>query len=378
MSLTTPAVDTNVPSLHEQSGRVLGQLAGYVGVRALATGLRSGLIEALAGHPDGASAQSLADELGLDPFYVAVWLRAAYGAELVELVVAAEHEGWDPQARRFTDLDEQTYLLAPHMEELLLDEGSPAYIGGMPQVLLEPEMFDAFEENLASGERLWWDDCSPRFLQGVSRTGGPFYTRLLPGGLERVPGLAEVLTAAPRVLELCCGVGRGLVRVADHVPGARLTGVDGDAHSLELARRRLEESGVDEVELHCSSLEDLDVGTGYDLVFINISMHECRDIARVTDNVYRALRPGGHFVISDFPFPAATRDCRSVPARIMSGIQCFEALIDDQLMPTEAFRRVLHERGFEGVGSFDISPVHAVTHGRRPRFSVRPSPPPAA
>jgi ubiquinone/menaquinone biosynthesis C-methylase UbiE len=367
MPETTTQTGLNGTSIQAQGGKILSQVAGYVGVRTIAIGLRAGLFSAIAEHPGGVSVQTLADEMGFDPFYLAVWARAAYSAEVLELATTAPAEGYDPQHRRFTDLDAQTYVLAPHMEELLLDEASSAYVGGMPLVLIEPEMFDVFGERLASGQRLWWDECSPRFLRGVSRTGVPFYTRLVPEGLQRVPRLSEVLADAPRVLELCCGVGRGLVRLARHYPAARLTGVDGDAHSLSLAERRVSEAGCAEgVVLHQSSLEDLDVDGDFDVVLINNSMHECRDIGRVAENVHRALRPGGIFVISDFPFPSATSDCRTIPARIMGGIQFFEALIDDQLLPTRAFQQVLARQGFEDVGSFELAPVHAVTHGCKP------------
>ena len=114
-----------------------------------------------------------------------------------------------------------------------------------------------------------------------------------------------------------------------------------------------------------STLEDLDVAEEFDMVTINVSIHECRDIEKVTQNVRRALKPNGYFVISDFPFPETTEECRTVPARLMCGIQFFEAIIDDQLLPTQAFVDLLNEHGFQGVDSFDLTPVHAVTYGRK-------------
>ena len=54
----------------------------------------------------------------------------------------------------------------------------------------------------------------------------------------------------------------------------------------------------------CSALEDLSLDQPATLVVNNISMHECRDIDRVTGNVRATLEPGGWFVISDFPFPS--------------------------------------------------------------------------
>ena len=112
-------------------------------------------------------------------------------------------------------------------------------------------------------------------------------------------------------------------------------------------------------------LEEVNDSEEYDVALINVSMHECRDIDKVTSNVHRALKPDGYFVISDFPFPDSTEGCRTVPARVMCGIQFFEALIDDQLLPTQAYVDLLSKHGFPNVGSFDLTPVHAVTYGQK-------------
>ena len=48
----------------------------------------------------------------------------------------------------------------------------------------------------------------------------------------------------------------------------------------------------------------------------------------------------------------------------MSGIQYFEAQIDDQLVSTETFVLMLEDYGFEEVDLFIISPVHKVIYGQ--------------
>ncbi|HEX7355423.1 MAG TPA: hypothetical protein VF288_11395, partial [Mycobacteriales bacterium] len=113
-------------------------------------------------------------------------------------------------------------------------------------------------------------------------------------------------------------------------------------------------------------LEELALDEPVSCVVNNISMHECRDIDRVTQNVRAALEPGGWFVISDFPFPDTLAGLRSVPGQVMSGIQFFEAQIDDQLLPRSAYDDLLARHGFVEVGHVDISPVHALTYGRAP------------
>lgn len=73
----------------------------------------------------------------------------------------------------------------------------------------------------------------------------------------------------------------------------------------------------------------------------------------------------GWFVISDFPFPATDDGLRSVPGRIMCGIQFFEAQIDDQLLPRASYDQLLSRHGFIDIGSVQLTPMHAITYARR-------------
>ncbi len=331
----------------QQAGAMLALVAGYAGVRTVDLGLASGLVAALDARP-GAGADDLAEELGLDDLYVAVWCRSAFAAGVL-------------------DRDGDGYRLAPHLGTLLLDTGHPAYVGGLFPLVQQPEMFGRFGDVLASGDRLWWDETSPDWIAGVSGTGRPFYTRLVPGGLAQVPGLAERLAAGCRVVDHACGAGAGLVRLARTYPECELVGVDGDAHSIERARSLLETEGLaDRVELVVSPLEEVALDRPAELVVNNISMHECRDIDRVAERVREALAPGGWFVVSDFPFPDTDPGLRTVPGRVMSAIQFFEAQIDDQLLPRSAYDALLERHGFVEIGHAQITPMHAITWGRRP------------
>jgi SAM-dependent methyltransferase len=341
---------TETPStvtLPEQASVLLGHVAGYMSHRTIDIGLRYGIIAELAASP-GSSPDDLAGALRMDDFYLSVWCRGALAAGIL-------------------DRDGDGYRLGAHFETLLLDEASPAYAGGLFPLALQPEMFTRFGESLGSGERMWWDETSPAWIDGVSRTGRPFYSRLVPAGLSHVPGLAERLESGGRIIDTACGAGVGLEKLAATYPNAELVGVDGDAHSISSARARLEAAGVANVELVTSPLEEFEVSAPATLVINNISMHECRDIDKVTERVLDALEPGGWFVISDFPFPDTDEGLRSVPGRIMSGIQFFEAQIDDQLLPRAAYDELLARHGFTDLGTVSLTPVHALTWGRKPQ-----------
>lgn len=48
----------------------------------------------------------------------------------------------------------------------------------------------------------------------------------------------------------------------------------------------------------------------------------------------------------------------------MTGIQYWEAQIDDQLLPRHVYDDLLERHGFDDRGSFAPTPTHAVTYGR--------------
>jgi SAM-dependent methyltransferase len=297
-------------------------------------GQRTGLLAALAeASGNGSTADQLAERLDLDPFYVGTWCRAAFAAQVC-------------------DRDGDVYRLAPHMATLLLDETAPGFVGATFRVLEQDELFGRFERHLASGERLWWNECSQDFIRAVSGTGRPFYRRLVPGGLSQVPGLPERLAAGCRVLDSACGAGRGLIMLAEAYPECELVGVDGDAYSLEVAEEYLRAAGLaGRVTLVHSPLEKMSFDRPIDLVINNISMHECRDIDEATRRVKDALAPGGWFVISDFPYPDDDAGLRSAP--------------DDQLVPRRIYDDLLARHGFREIGSSTLTPMHALTYGRR-------------
>ena len=331
----------------EQAGALLANAAGYIATRTIRIGLDRGLFE-LIGEQGPMSTADLSDAAGLDMLYSEVWCRSAFTAGVLE--------GHDADA----------YTLAPHIDVVLLDRGSPGYVGGLFKVLTEPEMFDTFAENFKSGERIWWDQTSPAWIAAVGETGGAFNTRFIPGGISQVPGAAEYLGAGNKVLELACGTGVGLVRLGSEYPNLDLVGLDGDAHSLESARSRLDDAGMSgRVDLIESGMEDLDAEDEFDAITINVSLHECRDIEKVTAAVHRALKPGGYFLNSDFPFPETGEGVRTVPGRIMTGIQFFEALIDDQLLSVNFYLELFRRHGFAEIGVVEITPVHAITWARK-------------
>lgn len=56
---------------------------------------------------------------------------------------------------------------------------------------------------------------------------------------------------------------------------------------------------------------------------------------------------------------------KTVPGRIMTGIQFFEALIDDQLLSVDYYLDLYKRHGFTQTGIVEVTPVHAITLARK-------------
>ena len=334
--------------LSEQAAKILGPLSGTATVWSLDLGLRLGMFEQLIDRPSGATAEEVASVLELDPQYTHVILRAAYAAEVL-------------------DLDQGRYRLAEHMSTLLLDSDAPGYLGGAVRTFIAlRETYLDLRSYARTGAREWWRDFDPEWIDAVAENGQTYYRRLLNLVVPRLPAVAASLERGARYLDLACGVCRGPAKVAAAFPGTTVTAVDGDPYTLEVAEREMKELGLsDRFRFIHSMLEDLDIDGGHDLAVINISLHEARDMERAVARAHAALDSGGTFLVSEFPFPEQEADCRTVPGRLMCGVQCFEAHIGCQLLPTSRFVDLLERAGFREVGVIDVTPVHVVVHGTK-------------
>jgi SAM-dependent methyltransferase len=340
--------ERSMTAIADQAGKIMAPLAGTATVWGLELGLRLGVFQHLAQQDEPRTSDEIAAALKLDPLYTKVVLRSAYAAEVLE---------------RIGD----RYQLAEHMETVLLDQDHPAYLGGAVKVLVAiRETFLDLREFGRNGRHEWWSDMDPEWIQAVGEHCQTYYRRMLNAVVPKLPAVERKLTDGARLLDLACGTCRGPAKIVKAYPETQVTAVDGDAYSLELAEREMKELGIgDRFTFVQSALEDLRLDGGHDLAIINVSLHEARDQEAVVARTYDALDPGGVFLVSEFPFPEDEADTRTVPARLMCGIQFFEAHIGCQLLPTSHFVELLTRAGFTDVGAIDVTPTHTVIHGTK-------------
>jgi ubiquinone/menaquinone biosynthesis C-methylase UbiE len=146
------------------------------------------------------------------------------------------------------------------------------------------------------------------------------------------------------VLDL--GSGAGLdVFVARNEVGAdgRVIGVDMTAEMIAKARANADQLGLDNVEFRLGEIEHLPVRSGtIDVVISNCVLNLVPDKQRAFAEIYRVLKPGGHFCISDI---VASRE---LPEWVRGIAEAYAGCVSGAL-PRADYLGLITAAGFSGV-----------------------------
>lgn len=119
-----------------------------------------------------------------------------------------------------------------------------------------------------------------------------FLVKLVEKGM--IPG--------PKALDTCCGLGTNGLYLAEK--GFEVTGIDISGKALEMAARRVEESGhSSSMKLHNRSFMDMGFeAESFDFVLDVGCFHHValEDRPRFVENVRRVLKPGGRYLLMCF------------------------------------------------------------------------------
>ncbi|MGM0442418.1 MAG: methyltransferase domain-containing protein [Elusimicrobiota bacterium] len=117
-------------------------------------------------------------------------------------------------------------------------------------------------------------------------------------------------------LDLGSGRGNDVFRMADKANEGKVYGIDISAGMLKEARRTANEEGYYNVEFLNSPFERVPVeDSSVDVLISNCSINHAQNKEKVWAEIYRVIRPGGKFVVSDI------YSTESVPAKYSSDPQ---------------------------------------------------------
>jgi SAM-dependent methyltransferase len=117
--------------------------------------------------------------------------------------------------------------------------------------------------------------------------------------LPLVPGLEERLERGIDVVDVGCGRGKALMHLAQRFPRSRFTGVDFSREATAAAIAETNERGLRNLAFQCVDAAQWDAREAFDLVLAFDAIHDQPAPAKVLENIRRALRPGGLFLMQD-------------------------------------------------------------------------------
>lgn len=158
----------------------------------------------------------------------------------------------------------------------------------------------------------------------------------------------DLLSIVPgeRILDLGCGRGNETIQAAQLTgPEGHVTGLDITRSMITAARSNAEASAVSNVRFIEGDIENLPFeDAAFDAVMSNCVINHAKDKSKVYSEIFRILKNGGRFVISD----AVTRN--PLPPEIKNDASAWAQCFGGAVTETE----YLHSIKASGFGNIEI------------------------
>jgi SAM-dependent methyltransferase len=251
----------------------------------LSVGHRTGLFDAL-GQAAPQTSDELANRTGLNERYVREWLGALVAAGVVEI---------EPATQRYRLPAEH----AAHLTQAAGADNLAVFAQWIPVFgAVEDDIVDCFKrgggvpyERYARFHAVMSEDSGQSVLSCLE-------THVVP----LVPGLNERLAAGIRVLDVGCGSGRVVNRLAARYPKSRFVGMDLAREGIAYARAESVERDLGNTEFLVRDLTDFDETAppeAFDLVTTFDAVHDQAQPLRVLKGIHRCLKPEGVYLMQD-------------------------------------------------------------------------------
>lgn len=251
----------------------------------MSIGYRTGLFEAMR-NGDPFTSGELADRAGLNERYVREWLGVMTTGRIVEC---------DPDGSRF--------LLPSAHAALLTDLKGADNLGHLTQYI---SMIGSVEEPLIECFRNGGGvpySAFPRFHEVMAIDSrqtivDPLFEHILP----LVPGLSLQLHNGIDVLDVGCGRGMALLKMARHYPASRFCGYDLSEEAVAFATAEARRLGLENIQFESRDLTHFNESApaaAFDLVTAFDAIHDQARPDQVLAGIRRALKEQGIFFMQD-------------------------------------------------------------------------------
>ena len=264
-------------------GKAVGDLGAAVSAVLICIGDELGFYKALAREP--LTSAELASRTGTSERYVREWLANQAAGGYVEYDAASEH---------FFLNEEQTLCLADPLGAVDLP-GAYSIVEDLFHI--KQRALD----NFRSGEGMEWGEHHPCLFHGTERFFRSGYrANLLSSWLPALDGVVGKLTAGGRAADVGCGHGASTLLMAQAFPKSEFIGIDYHAGSIDTARVRAAEAGVNNARFEVADSTTYQDGK-LDFIAFFDCLHDMADPAGAARHALEALQADGSCMIVE-PF----------------------------------------------------------------------------
>jgi 2-polyprenyl-3-methyl-5-hydroxy-6-metoxy-1,4-benzoquinol methylase len=251
----------------------------------VSVGHRTGLFDAMSQSAPATSAE-IAAGAGLNERYVREWLGAMVTARVVDI---------DPVTGRYSLPREHAAFLT-----------RAAVADNMAVFAQYIAMFGRVEDDIVNCFRNGGGvpyEKFPRLQEVMAEESGQFVRASLESHiLPLVLGLTQRLGEGIRVLDVGCGRGRVMNRLAELYPRSRFVGMDLSPAAIGFARDEAASKGLDNIEFITVDLSNFDQTAepeSFDFITTFDAIHDQARPLNVLKGVHKALKPDGVYLMQD-------------------------------------------------------------------------------
>jgi len=267
------------------AGRLLGALNDGAFCLMASIGHRTGLFDAMRDQAPQTS-QEIASRAGLNERYVREWLGAMVTSGVVSVDAQSVH-----------------YQLPPeHAAYLTRATGADNLAVFTQYVPVLGNVEDDIVECFKNGGGVPYERFARFHAVMAEDSGLSVRSSLESHVLPLVPGLAERLGRGVRVLDVGCGSGRTLNRLAELFPMSRFVGMDLSKEAILAARGEASGKGLENVEYGSVDLSDFHETAepeSFDFITTFDAVHDQGKPLNVLKGIHRALRRDGVYLMQD-------------------------------------------------------------------------------
>jgi len=267
--------------LNDFMNKAVGDMGAAMMASLIAIGDKLGLYKAMAsGEP--MTSHEVAQRTSTSERYVREWLNAQAASGYVNYHAA-----------------EGKYSLSAEQAFALAQDDSPVYLPGFFLAAVSAARdVDKILHAFTTGEGVGWHEHHEWLFEGTEKFFRPGYNaNLVSSWIPALDGVAEKLKRGAKVADVGCGHGASTVIMARAYPNSSFIGFDYHSGSIERARALGEQGGVGQRVVFDVASATAFPGTDYDFITFFDCLHDMGDPVGAARHVFRALKPGGVWMI---------------------------------------------------------------------------------